>query len=174
MTRRFEVGPALVILGGILLLVSLFLEWYGPVTAWEAFEVVDVLLTVLGLGAIAAAVGQLLPDIEYVERRWLPALLVAIVVLLAAEILSPPPVVSGEDLSVGAWIALAGALVALIGTVLSIGRVSLSVAVEGRDPRQRVAAVDHRQETTDTPAVVVPDENAGSPPAQSAAAGRKG
>jgi hypothetical protein len=172
MTRRFEVGPALVILAGILLLVSLFLEWYGPVTAWEAFEVVDVLLAGLALGAIASAAGQLIPELEYVDRAWLPWLLVAIVVLLAAEILSPPPVVSGEDLSSGAWIALAAALVGLIGTVLSIGRVSFSVAVEGRDPRQRVAAVDHRQETTDTPAVV-PDQEAGTPPPQSAAGGRK-
>jgi hypothetical protein len=174
MTRRFEVGPALVILGGILLLVSLFLEWYGPVTAWEAFEVVDVLLAVLALGAIASAAGQLIPELEYVDRRWLPPLLVAIVVLLAAEILSPPPVVSGEELSAGAWIALAAALVALIGTILSIGRVSFSVAVEGRAPRQRVAAVDHRQETTDTPAVVVPDQETGTPPSRSAAGGRKG
>ena len=61
MTRRFEVGPLLVALGAAILLVSLFLEWYGTLTAWEAFEVVEVLLAVLadrgahGRGRAAAA-----------------------------------------------------------------------------------------------------------------------
>jgi hypothetical protein len=159
MTRRFEVGPVLVVLGGLVLLVSLFLDWYGTATAWEAFEVVDVLLAVLALAAILAAAGQLIPEIEYVDRRWLPALLLATVVLLAAEILSPPPFVAGEDPTTGAWIALGAAVVALIGTILSIGKVSFSVAVEGREP-QRVSAVDHRQPTGETPAIV-PD-----PPAE--------
>ena len=30
MTRRFELGPALVALGAMLLLISLFLEWHEP------------------------------------------------------------------------------------------------------------------------------------------------
>ena len=42
MTRRFEVGPILVALGAVVLLVSLFLDWYGSLTAWDAFEVVEV------------------------------------------------------------------------------------------------------------------------------------
>jgi hypothetical protein len=35
MTRRLEAGPVLVTLGALLLLVSLFLNWYtGEITAW--------------------------------------------------------------------------------------------------------------------------------------------
>ena len=64
--------------------------------------------------------------------------------LVIAEILSPPPVVGGADPQEGAWLAFAAALVMLLGTVLSLGRVSFSFAIEGREPRRRVAAVDHR------------------------------
>ena len=39
MTRRLEAGPILVTLGALLLLASLFLDWYEPgISAWEAFE----------------------------------------------------------------------------------------------------------------------------------------
>ena len=41
-----------------------------------------------------------------------------------------------------------------IGAILSLGRVSFAVAVEGRDRRQRVAAVDHRPPTTEPGAPV--------------------
>jgi hypothetical protein len=41
----------------------------------------------------------------------------------------------------------------LVGTVLSLGRVSFSFAIEGREPR-RVAAVDHRPPPTETGAPV--------------------
>jgi hypothetical protein len=45
----------------------------------------------------------------------------------------------------------------LIGAVVSLGHVSLTLSVDGRDTRQRVAAVDERQQTTETGAVVMPD-----------------
>ena len=78
MTRRFEVGPILVALGAIMLLVSLFMAWYGPLTAWDAFEVVDVLLAVLAVAALVVAAGLLLSDLEFIERRWLPLIVFAI------------------------------------------------------------------------------------------------
>ena len=76
--RRFEVGPILVGLGAILLLVSLFLDWYGGLTAWDAFEVVEVMLATLAVTALVIAVGLLAPDVEYVERRWLPAVVLGV------------------------------------------------------------------------------------------------
>ena len=74
MTRRLEAGPLLVTLGALLLLVSLFLTWFtGEVTAWEAFEVWDLVLFVLALGSIAAGLGLTTQDVELVDRRFLPA-----------------------------------------------------------------------------------------------------
>src|SRR3954454_18285982 len=153
MSRRFEVGPILVALGAVVLLVSLFLDWYGSLTAWEAFEVVEGLLGSPGVAALVIAVGQLMPDLEYIERRRLPVVVLAVAVLVAAEIINPPPAVGGQDPASGAWIAFGGAGLMLIGTVLTFGRVSFAVAVEGRETRERVAVVDHRQDTTETAAV---------------------
>ena len=153
MTRRFEVGPILVALGAIVLLVSLFLDWYGGLTAWEAFEVVEVMLATLAVTALVIAIGLLAPDLEYVERRWLPAVVLGIVLLVAAELVNPPPAAGDQTPESGAWIALGSALVMFAGAVLSFGRVSFAVSVEGRDVRERVAVVDHRQDTTETGAV---------------------
>jgi hypothetical protein len=158
MTRRFEVGPVLVALGAIVLLVSLFLDWYGPLTAWESFEVVEVLLVALAVTALVIAVGQLLPDLDYGDRRWLPAIVLGIALLVAAEIINPPPAAGGEDPATGAWIAFASAVVMFGGTVLTFGRVRFAVSVEGRQVRERVPVVDHRQDTTETAAVKEDDE----------------
>jgi hypothetical protein len=81
-------------------------------------------------------------------------LVVAIAVLVAASIINPPPAAAGADADIGAWIAFGAAMAMLVGAILSLGRVSFSVALEGREPRQRVAAVDERQATTETAAVM--------------------
>ena len=162
--RRIDIGPLIVAVGSLVLLVSLFLDWYGDQTAWQAFEVTDVLLAALAALALAAAVGLVAPELSYVDRRWLPGAVFAIAVLVIAQILSPPPSVGEADPQPGAWIGFAAALVMLAGAVLSLGRVSFSVAIEGREP-QRVAAVDHRPPTTETGSVVArPGEPAGAKP----------
>jgi hypothetical protein len=156
MNRRFEMGPLLVALGALLLLVSLFLDWYGPLTAWDAFEVVDVLLAALAVLSLVGGLGTLAPDASVVERRWLPGIALAVAVLVTAEIIDPPPAAADLAPDSGAWIGFAAAIVMLIGAVLSLGRVSISVSIAEREYRQRVAAVDERQETTETGAVVAP------------------
>jgi hypothetical protein len=159
--RRFEVGPILVALAAILLLVSLFLDWYGPLTAWEAFEVVEVMLGALAVTALVIAVGQLAPDLDYVERRWLPAVVLATALLVAAEMVDPPPAAGGEDLGAGAWLAFGAAVLMFIGTVLTFGRVRFAVSVEGRQVRERVPVVDHQRDTTETAAVTPAKEGDG-------------
>ena|SRR5829696_762445 len=151
--RRFEIGPLIVAVGSLVLLVSLFMDWYAGETAWGAFEVADVLLAALAVAALLASLGMIAEEIAVLDGRWLPATVLASALLVIAEILSPPPVVGGADPQEGAWLAFAAALVMLVGTVLSLGRVSFSFAIEGREPR-RVAAVDHRPPPTETGAPV--------------------
>jgi hypothetical protein len=153
MSRRFEVGPILVAVGAVVLLASLFLDWYGSLTAWEAFEVVEILLGSLAVAALVIAVGQLIPELEYVERRRLPAVVLAVAVLVAAEIIDPPPAAGGQDPASGAWIAFGAAIVMFAGAVLTFGRVHFAVSVEQREVRKRVPVVDHRQDTTETAAI---------------------
>jgi hypothetical protein len=153
-TRRFDIGPIVLGLGSVLVLVALFLAWYGELSAWDAFELADVLLAALAVAGIVAAVGLLTPDAEYLDRRAVPWIVGATLVLVATEVLNPPPAAGGQDLATGAWLAFAGAVVMVIGALLSLGRVSFAVAVEGRDRRRRVAAVDHRPPPTETGAPV--------------------
>jgi hypothetical protein len=163
MSRRFEVGPILVVLGALLLVVSLFLDWYGQLNAWEAFEVVEVLLAVLAVAALVVAVGQLAPELDLGERRWLPPIVVAIAVLVAAELVDPPPAAGEESIEQGAWLAFAAALIMLSGAVLTVGRISFAIAVEGREVRERVAVLDHRQDTTETAALAPEDDSTDTP-----------
>ena len=157
MTRRIEAGPVLVGLGALVLLISLFLDWYQPaITAWEAFEVLDLLLAALGIAALVAAVGAIRPEATVVERHWLPAIVAAITIIVVAQLLDPPPALVDGDPDTGAWLALGAAIVMCIGTLLTLGRVSFALTVEGRDTRRRVAAVDHRADdptTTEGPAI---------------------
>jgi hypothetical protein len=160
MTRRFDVGPVLVAVAAIALLVSLFLDWYGSATAWDAFELVDLLLAALGVGAIVLAVALLVPDVPGLDARWLPGVALAAAVVVAAAILDPPPAVGDASPGTGAWLAFGAALVMVVGTVLSLSRVSLAVSLEGRDEREHVAVVDHRQDTTETTPLAPPAERA--------------
>ena len=161
--RRIDIGPLIVAVGGLVLLVSLFLAWYGDQSAWGAFELADVLMAALALAALVAAAGQIAPELALsLDRRWLLGLVLALTVLVVAEILSPPPAVGGADPQTGAWLAFAAVLVMLVGTVLSMGRVSFSFAIEGREPRHRVAAVDHRPPTTEAGAPVEPRAEEGT------------
>lgn len=166
MTRRLEAGPLLVSLGALLLLVSLFLDWYtGEVTAWMAFEVWDLVLFVLAFGAIAGGLGLTTQDVDLVDRRVLPAAVAAVAVIVASQILDPPPAAASSDPETGAWLALGAALLMCAGAVLTFGRVHLSLTVEGREPRRRhVAAVDARgpaDPTTDNIPAVRPEPAAG-------------
>ena len=162
MTRRLEAGPLLVTLGALLLLVSLFLDWFTPgITAWEAFEVWDLVLFVLALGAIAAGVGVTTQDVDVVDRRILPAGVAAATVIVASQIIDPPPAAPGQDPDTGSWLALGAALVMCLGAVLTFGRVHLALTVEGRDQRRHVSAVDARgpqDPTTDSHEPVAPPE----------------
>jgi peptidoglycan/LPS O-acetylase OafA/YrhL len=160
MTRRLEAGPLLVTLGALLLLVSLFLPWFTPeVTAWEAFETWDLVLFVLALGSIAAGLGLTTQDVDLVDRRYLPVAVTAVAVIVAAQILDPPPAAAGQDPDTGAWLALGSALVMCGGAVLTYGRVHLALMIDRRDAPRRFAAVDARgpkDETTESNPVVAP------------------
>jgi hypothetical protein len=162
MTRRLEAGPLLVTLGALLLLVSLFLSWYtGEVSAWQAFEVWDLVLFVLALASFAAGLGLTTPDVDLVDRRFLPAAVAAVAVIVASQIIDPPPAAPGQDPDTGAWMALGGALVMCLGAVLTFGRVHLALTVEGRDQRRHVSAVDARgpaDPTTESHEPVTPSD----------------
>jgi hypothetical protein len=127
---NIEVGPLLALVGGLVLLVSLFLHWYEPGTsAWNAFEVIDLLLA---LAAIAAIAGGVSPR---VDERLLVVAGAAAVVLVASQLINRPPAAQGAGLMFGAWFALAGAALMLLGGIATVAwAVSLRVSVDRRPP----------------------------------------
>jgi len=139
MRRRPVDAGALVAAGGaVLLLVSLFLDWYGDdssgYSAWTVFEVIDLLLASIALLAISTFVSR-----SGIERRLpeVPLLVLgaAAVILTVSQLIDAPPAVAlGDfDLQTGAWLAFAGSALLLAGAFMSVARVSFSV--EQREPR---------------------------------------
>jgi hypothetical protein len=141
--ERFDAGTGLVAVGAVLLLVSLFIDWYDPGgDAWAVFESLDVLLAgaaVCGLLAVAprfgtGGLGRALPLIS--------AIAFAVVLV---QLIDPPPVVRDSDIDTGAWLALAATAIMTLGAILGAASISVTVDVRGRERRRRTAAIDARE-----------------------------
>jgi hypothetical protein len=145
MPQRINASQVLVVLGGVALFVSLFLSWYegrfageSGLTAWTAFELLDILLAGLAVTAIAVAVpvrrepGTPSPAAE----RWLPWVGLAALVLVVISFLNDPPGARDRGLEVGAWIGLAGAVALAAGGLLSFTRVSLVISTRPTPPAE--------------------------------------
>ena len=136
--RRVRAGEIVAGAGGVLLLVSLFLDWYSVspellfgaldrqlrgVDAWAAFSIVDILLALVALLSIALALSQV------VGRG--PALPVALGVVtttlgLAATLLTLYRIVNQPgpneliEVEAGAWIGLVACLAVFLGAWLAL------------------------------------------------------
>jgi hypothetical protein len=124
-------------LGGLVLLVSLFLPWFtsgvaigtrgangtvqtvtlgGSVSAWQALAVVDVVLALLALLALAVPVVSLAtrgPAASIGTAVLASALGWIAIVLVAIELIAHSP-------DYGAWVGLAGSILAWVGSWLSM------------------------------------------------------
>jgi hypothetical protein len=154
LSRKIDARELLAALGGLLVLVSLFLDWYSRdrgipvlggtgISGWEAFEALDLVLAGLAVAAIATGAAAFGTTYALRPRTLLPVGLV-LVVIVAVQLVSPPPVAWGDDLDTGAWLALAGSVLVLLGGLLRAARIAITVDVGARDTRPRVAAVDRR------------------------------
>jgi hypothetical protein len=141
MPRRFDGGSLLAALGALLLLVSLFLDWFAPgLSAWTVFEALDMVLAALALATLAAVLPRLLGRPSLVPPGVAPALGAAAFVIVGIQLVDHPPAAIGRDEEVGAWLALAGATLMLIGATLVRTRVTISLAPrETGDTATRVA-----------------------------------
>jgi hypothetical protein len=139
-SRRANVdaGPPLAIAGALVLLVSLFLDWYEPgLSAWTVFEVIDLLLAFSALAAILVSVELMRPEllpfarVPAAERVLVTAGTMALV-LVTSQLLNHPPAAQHEGVEVGAWLGLGGAVLMAAGGVATIAWVSLRVTVDRR------------------------------------------
>jgi hypothetical protein len=151
MRQRLDLGSILAALGAALLFVSLFVTWFEPAgTGWQVFEALDLVLAAIAVGALAAVAAGLGTAPE--DRAWwVPALAAVALAIVAIQIIDPPPAARGADRVEGAWLALAGSLLLVVGAILQRTRISISVDVRERDRRRRVPAVDRREGVAEDP-----------------------
>jgi hypothetical protein len=133
--RRIALGPLIGAAGAVLLVVSLFLDWYDELSAWTSFEVLDLLLAGIASAALVSLAGQL--GLVPARRRVigagaaLPLGAVAVLVVVS-QLINHPPAGVDRDPKIGLWLGLAGAALLLAGATLAAARISLAVDVRRR------------------------------------------
>jgi hypothetical protein len=130
MPQRFNGGAVVAAAGGALLLVSLFLDWYEPdLSAWDTFELSDLVLAAVAVAALAGILRPLLgkraPDPA--RERIVLFLGLAALVIVIASLIQPPPGALERSPEVGAWLGLVGAILIALGGFLAGSSVSLVI-----------------------------------------------
>jgi hypothetical protein len=151
--RRIEIGPLAVLAGSLLLLVSLFLDWYelqpdAGFTAFTVFEFLDLVFATLAIVAGAGALGRLLRGTgdgpgERALDQVAPGIAIAALILVLSQVFNHPPAAVGDDALSGQWLALGGAALMTAGAVLDAARISFALNVSPRERstrRERPAA----------------------------------
>ena len=136
-SQQIAVGPIVVAFGALLLLVSLFLNWYEPgFTAWTVFEALDLLLAALALASLAMAAQALgvgLPGARLPSGALL-GVAVAALVIVVSQVINPPPAAVDSEEEVGVWLALGAVLVLAAGAALGSSYVSVVRVGEPGEP----------------------------------------
>jgi hypothetical protein len=131
---QVPVGPLIASVGAVVVIVSLFLDWYDEISGFTVFEFIDLLLVMLSLATIASLAGDLGLVRPTPSRGVSLAVAIFTVFVVASQIVNDPPAVAGHigpGKDVGIWLALGGAGLMVVGAVLGYARISL--AVESRE-----------------------------------------
>ena len=163
--ERIHVGPPIAIVGALLLLVSLFLDWYEPdVTAWTVFEVLDLVLAALALACLLGAAARLgvgVPGGRALGSHFAVFGVLALVLVLS-QLINHPPAAFEDDPETGLWLGLGGAGLLALGALLSVTRISLAVDVEPREPGASPVREPAAGSHAGAPARPAPEPPAGS------------
>ena len=127
-TRPVALGPLIAGLAALLLLGSLFADWYEPgLTAWTAFEVLDLVLAALALVTIAVAAQSLGAGLvkARVPKGLLLGVAAVVLVIVVSQLINHPPRALARDPDVGIWLALGAAVILLAGAALGSSYVSV-------------------------------------------------
>ena len=125
MPERLDGSRLIAALGAVILLVSLFLNWFKPeLTAWTVFEFVDLLLAALAVATLLGVFAQAVPSAG--EGPRLGGVAVDRPDRAPAgrrHAGQPSAAAVGRDLDTGVWVGLAGAILMALGGLLGFGRV---------------------------------------------------
>jgi hypothetical protein len=141
---QLAVGPLVAAVGAVLLIVSLFLDWYEGITGFTVFEFIDLLLVLLALATIASLAGGL----GLVRPAPSPAISLAVAIftifVVLTQIINDPPAVvgpEGRDQDIGIWLGLSGAALMVAGAVLGYASISLAFEPRSREPERGATGV---------------------------------
>jgi hypothetical protein len=132
------VGPLVASIGALLLIVSLFLNWWTGVTAFTAYEFLDLLLLLLALATIVSLAGGLGLVRPAVSPGVALAVSVFTILVVLSQVVNDPPAIvgTGRGHAVGIWLALGGAALMVAGAVLGYAQISLAIETRRRDDDQ--------------------------------------
>ena len=147
MPKRMNGGLAVAAVGAVLLIVSLFLDWFAPGrSAWTVFELNDLVLALIGALVVGVAVAdafarpgteRLVPEGSVVYAG------IGALIIVVANLIQPPPTAVHSSREIGAWLALAAALLITSGGFLMRARISLVISLrEANRPRRAARAED--------------------------------
>jgi hypothetical protein len=134
--RRLRAGEWVAALSGIVLLVSLFLPWYGAgaegdASGWEALAAVDIALALVaafGVGLLVITASQRVPAVPIALSAVVTFVGLIGMVLAAIRLVSVPDGLDGRE--AGVWLGLLGTIGIVAGGWLAMRDERLSP--EGR------------------------------------------
>jgi hypothetical protein len=134
--RRLRVGEWITGASGVVLLVALFLPWYGvgagftmdpayadggTATAWEAFTVLDLILVLLALSALSVPIvtaSHRVPALPLALESLTSLFAMVGLLLLLIRVLNLPGVADGREW--GLWVAVAAVLGIVAGALVAM------------------------------------------------------
>lgn len=139
--RRLRAGELLALAGAICVVVALFLPWYesaaGKLSAWDTFGPAVVLLIAAAAAALALFISALTersPALPVAVEVWSTLLAIAAVVAAVVRVLERPQ--GATRLCAGAWVALAGSVLMLVGSWQAMRDERTSLYEPARPPRR--------------------------------------
>jgi hypothetical protein len=121
---RLRDGDAIAGAGGLALILSLFLDWYGlgaralGASAWEAFSVLDVvlvLLTLVPLGLVATQATRDSPSVPVAFSVFATVAGMLAALLILYRIVNQPGPNDVVTVELGAWVGLAASVAIAAG-----------------------------------------------------------
>jgi hypothetical protein len=119
--RRLRAGEWIAGAAGLVLLVSLFLAWYDGQTGWESLGILDVILALVALDAIAIPIvtaAYRVPALPLAHQSLTTLIGSVAFLLVAGRVLNIPDWADGRE--GGLWIALLATLGVVAGSLIAM------------------------------------------------------
>lgn len=139
--KRLRLGELLALVGAVCVIVSLFLPWYenafGKLSAWDTFGPALVLLiaaAAAALGLVVSTITERSTALPVAAAIWSTVFGVVAVIAAVVRVLERPE--HATTLCAGAWLALAGSILMLVGSWQSLRDERTSLYEPARPPPQ--------------------------------------